>query len=148
MRSICRRAAAIRGASENCITPNVVRKVMPPVTLTSARETHGTNIESAAPARNVAPAVIEAVRTACDWNHRSSIIRPPLCDKLIADTLHGVDIIAAQLVAGLAYVHIDRAVNDMHVLSPDVIQTLLLGKDSAGVRRQVIQEFELLPREA
>src|SRR5690625_7455564 len=79
MRSICRRAAAIRGASENCITPNVVRKVMPPVTLTSARETHGTNIESAAPARNVAPAVIEAVRTASDWNHRSSKIGRASC---------------------------------------------------------------------
>src|SRR5690625_7910522 len=110
MRSICRRAAAIRGASESCITPNVLRKVTPAVTLTSARETHGTNIESAAPARNVTPAVIEAVRTASDWNHRSSIIRPPLCDKLIADTLHGVDIIAAQLLADLAYVQDRKSV--------------------------------------
>lgn len=53
--------------------------------------------------------------------------------KLVSYTLYGFNVFFSQLFSQLAYVHVNGAVAHNHLISPNLIENKLAGKDFAGL---------------
>src|SRR5258708_39919841 len=67
-------------------------------------------------------------------------------DQLVSDAPHGLDLRAgaAQLVAQLLHVHVDRARLSGIREAPHVLEELVAGEDDAGLTAERLEELELL----